>query len=73
MQYFTAIIICAPQPVSGKTALKYRNIKNDERSLQKFLRFASKFPGVHHINFYDKYTKKFIQQLRYDPPQKTTA
>jgi hypothetical protein len=60
--YYTAIILCEPQPITGATALKYRNI--DERRLEKFIQFAYKFPGVHHINFYDKVTKEFVKQVR---------
>lgn len=65
VKYYNAIIITAPQPVTGKTALKYHNIPNKPAHLDKFFRFALKFPGVHHINFYDAETRKFVEQVRF--------
>lgn len=52
MKLLTAIIICDPQPVTGKTALKYHNIPEEGAKFYKFLAFAGKFPGAREINFY---------------------
>lgn len=54
MKLLTAIIICDPQPVTGKTALKYHNIPEEGPGFYKFLAFAGKFPGAREVNFYYK-------------------
>ena len=58
--YRTAIIYCTQDQVNGKRFLKYRNIKDDQHSLDKFKRFARKFPGAWYVNWYDKITKTYI-------------
>lgn len=58
----TAIIFCTVQQVNGSTVLKYRNIKDTEKDLQKFKLFAAKFPGADYINWYDKKTRAFIKR-----------
>ncbi len=52
---YNCIVITDPQPVTGNTALKYRNVTN----LERFKAFAEKFPGRKYINVYDKQTKAY--------------
>lgn len=46
--------------------MKYRNIPSTGERYNKFLIFAKAFPGVDHINFYDKRTRKYSHQVRFD-------
>lgn len=54
---YTAIVF-----ISGREwPVKYRKITN----MNRFMIFAiSKYPLLTSVNFYDKETKKFIQQLK---------
>jgi hypothetical protein len=63
-KYFTAIIYTEKPQINGKQFLKYHNIKSDDNSLEKFFRFALKFPTAKHINFYDPQTKQFVEQVK---------
>jgi hypothetical protein len=62
--YFTAIIVCSKPQVNGAKFLKYRNIINTPAARRSFENFAKKFPGASHINYYDKKTKNFVEQIR---------
>jgi len=57
-KYFTAIFFDA-----DGNAYKYRNIRNTEHSLRKFIQFARNKNAVE-INFYDKKTREFIHKER---------
>jgi len=51
--YYRAIIIV--YTATGVEGKKYRTIKNDPHSVEKFLEDVPKqFPGAHHVNFYTK-------------------
>lgn len=54
MKYLTAIIITEPQPTNQATALKYHNIPDTPDRIDKFLKFAGRFPGCKECNFYFK-------------------
>lgn len=65
--YFNAIIFIKVEPgtldalqnnitETGFIAKKYRNIS--PQGLDRFLRFASKFPGIQYINLYEIITRK---------------
>ena len=56
-KYFTAIFFDAQ-----KKPYKYRNIKNDQRSIQSFTSFALSKKATQ-INFYDTETKKFCYKI----------
>lgn len=56
-KYFTAIFFDGQ-----KKPYKYRNIKNDQRSLQSFTSFALSKKATQ-INFYDTATKKFCYKV----------
>jgi len=56
-KYFTAIFFD-----KNKKAYKYRNIKNDQKSMESFTRFALT-KKAEQINFYDKATKLFSHKL----------
>ena len=56
-KYFTAIFFDGQ-----KKAYKYRNIKNDHRSLESFAAFALSKKAVE-INYYCKETKKFSHKV----------
>jgi len=56
-KYFTAIFFD-----QNKKAYKYRNIKNDQKSMEAFTRFALT-KKAEQINFYDKSTKLFSHKL----------
>lgn len=56
-KYFTAIFFD-----QQKKAYKYRNIKNDTRSLQSFTDFALSKKAVE-INFYCKESKNFSHKI----------
>jgi len=45
-----------------KKPFKYRNIKNNQLSISKFILFAIT-KNVVEMNFYDKNTKKFIKKI----------
>lgn len=62
--YLTAIIVCNQPQINGAKFLKYRNIINAPTARRRFENFAKKFPGASHINFYDKKTKQFIEQIK---------
>jgi hypothetical protein len=62
--YLTAIIVCKKKQVNGNCFLKYRNIINSSSPRRSFENFAKKFPGASHINYYDKKTKKFVEQIK---------
>lgn len=58
--YLTAIIIF-PGTGKVKNAAKYRNIKNSEAAINRFLKFVGqKFPNWEHVNFYDRRTKNYL-------------
>lgn len=59
---YNCIIITEPQPVTGNTALKYRNVTN----LDKFKIFAEKFPGRKYINVYLKETKQYYGRIYFE-------
>lgn len=61
-QQLTAIIYTTTPQVNGQQFLKYRNITNTPAAVDRFLKFASKFPGARHVNFYDKATRKFVRR-----------
>jgi|APFre7841882630_1041343.scaffolds.fasta_scaffold84555_4 hypothetical protein len=56
-KYFTAIFFD-----QQKKAYKYRNIKNDTRSLQSFTAFALSKKAIE-INFYCKESKNFSHKV----------
>jgi hypothetical protein len=56
-KYFTAIFFDA-----NKKAYKYRNIKNNEKSLQSFTAFALTKKATQ-INFYNSATKIFCYKV----------
>ena len=56
-KYFTAIFFD-----DQKKAYKYRNIKNDKRSLESFTTFALR-KKAKQINFYDTVTKNFCYKV----------
>lgn len=59
---FSAIVVSKVQGEKDQFA-KYRNIpKNRFNSLCKFA--LKTFPGLHHINLYEKGTKRFYKQLK---------
>lgn len=58
----TAIIFCTVPQVNGSQFLKYRNIKDTDADMKKFILFANKFPGAAYINLYDKRTRLFIRR-----------
>jgi hypothetical protein len=57
-KYFTAIFFDA-----DKKPYKYRNIKNTEKDLQSFVRFAFT-KNAKEINFYEKETKNFVKKIK---------
>lgn len=56
----TAIIYTKIQQVNGSQFLKYRNIP--EAKMSNFLKFAAKFPGASHVNFYNRENKEFVKR-----------
>jgi len=60
----TGIIYCNQAQVNGKNFLKYTYVDNSFTGLDKFIKFARKFPGAQHINFYCKNTGAFIEQQK---------
>jgi len=56
-KYFTIIFFNAE-----KKAYKYRNIKNDSKTLQRFTTFALT-KGAVEMNLYDKVTKNFSHKI----------
>lgn len=60
-KYFTAIIVC-DAPGGREQFLKYRNIPQSKE--KKLMKFAASRPGVHHVNLYDRDTKKFVKQIK---------
>jgi hypothetical protein len=56
-KYFTAIFFD-----DNKKAYKYRNIKNNEKSLQSFIAFALTKKATQ-INFYNSATKIFCYKV----------
>jgi hypothetical protein len=56
-KYFTAIFFDAE-----KKAYKYRNIKNDQRSIESFTAFALSKKAIE-INFYCTVTKNFSHKV----------
>ncbi len=56
-KYFTIIFFN-----SEKKPFKYRNIKNDPRTIERFTRFALTKNAVE-MNFYDKVTKNFSHKI----------
>lgn len=61
----SAIVFCDTKQVNGKQALKYRHVTNTFNGIDSFIKFANRFPGVHHINFYNRKDKTFIEQHKY--------
>lgn len=60
---FTAIVVSKVEGIQQEQFAKYRNIaKNRFPSLCKFA--IKTFPGLHHINLYEKGTKRFYMQLK---------
>lgn len=50
-KYYTAIVVSED---GGRPVFrKYRHIARQEAKVNRFIAFASRFPGVKHINFYD--------------------
>lgn len=59
-----AIIFCdPPDQVSGNTALKYRKIGNNQKSITSFLEFARKFPSAQYVNFYYRESRMFKERI----------
>lgn len=59
-----AIIICdPPDPLTGRTALKYSHIDCTPRGLNTFLNFAVKFPTAQYINFYGKKSRNYLDRI----------
>lgn len=56
-KYFTAIFFNAQ-----KKAYKYRNIKNNQRSIESFIAFALSKKAIE-INFYCTVTKNFSHKV----------
>lgn len=62
-ELFTAIIVNNLPGMSQPQFIKYRNVPKDK--LQGLCKYTSKtFPGVSHINLYEKSTKRFVVQLK---------
>lgn len=61
----TAIIYCREKQVNGKQFLKYTYVDNSYNGLDRFIKFAAKFPGAQHINFYSR-DYSFIEQLKFE-------
>jgi predicted transcriptional regulator len=60
---FTAIIVSELPGTNQNQFAKYRNVPASK--LNKLMKFAAAtFAGLHHINLYDKETKKFARQLK---------
>lgn len=59
---YTAIVYTIIPQVNGSNFLKYRNINDKD----KFMRFAAKFPGAQHVNFYEKETRSFDEQRKFN-------
>jgi len=49
-----AIIVCTGDGNIGNAFKKYHNIPKSGKGYDDFLIFAKKFPGITHINFYEK-------------------
>lgn len=62
-ELLTAIIYCNQQQPNGNHFLKYRNISNTDTAKSKFLLFARKFVGAEYVNWYDKYSREFIERI----------
>lgn len=65
----TAIIVCNNPGNIGNPFKKYHNIPKQGKGFDDFIKFAGKFPGISHINFYEKVKKPgqqkgdFIQKI----------
>jgi hypothetical protein len=66
----TAIIVCTNPGNIGEPFKKFRNIPKAGKGFDEFIKFAAKFPGISHINFYEKVKQpgetkgKFIHQIQ---------
>lgn len=61
----SAIIYCNVKQVNDKQFLKYSYVDNSFAGLDKFIKFAKRFPGATHINFYSKTDYRFIEQHKF--------
>lgn len=50
----TVIIVCTGPGNIGSPFKKYHNVPKTGPGFDKFIAFAAKFPGLDHINFYEK-------------------
>lgn len=67
VKLMNAIVCCKTIQTNRTFFRKYHDIKNDQKHIDKFIRFLLTIPGgVSHVNFYDKETKKFLFQERND-------
>lgn len=64
-RYLTAIVYTAKkEPGTKSQFLKYRNIKNTEKSRASFINsMKKKFASAEHVNFYDRETEEFFLQV----------
>lgn len=62
-RYMTAIIFVPAAGLPGFNALKYHNIKDTKAKRAGFEIFA-KSKGATHVNYYDKRTRDFIEQIK---------
>jgi len=64
-QLYTAIVFLSPG-TSAAPAMKYRKISN----IKRFIDFAQqKYPNIKAINFYERDSRLFIEQVRLQPIQ----
>ena len=64
-QLYTAIVFFIPG-TNAAPAMKYRKISN----IKRFIEFAQqKYPNIKAINFYERESRLFIEQVRLQPIQ----
>lgn len=72
MKYYTAIIFNKNFDTGEIIARKYRNIKDNPASIDRFIKFAQR-TGASEINLYNKKTRKFERKIKIGtdtPPKK---
>lgn len=63
----TAIVFMVAPGQKDPTVKKYRNIKDETLSIERFIAFVKKENKyLHHINLYQKSNHSFLRQIRFD-------